>query len=116
MAATLIVIVILLMLGAVFFFGTRGSEGAKSARPDHLGTTMPSQIKYMAKDDACKTNLSNVRASIQIYNSSTDSYPPTLEDTKLSKSILSCPIGHEPYEYDPATGKVHCPHPGHENY
>jgi len=43
--------------------------------------------------------------------------PKTLAEVRgLGNDMKQCPIGKEPYEYDPATGKVHCPHPGHEKY
>ena len=28
----------------------------------------------------------------------------------------TCPVGEEPYDYDPTTGQIHCVHPGHERY
>lgn len=42
--------------------------------------------------------------------------PASLEELKLPKEILSCPVGHQSYIYDPTTGLVHCPYPGHENF
>jgi Tfp pilus assembly protein PilE len=115
LVASLIVIVIILILTVVFF---TGGTGGKSSRKDNLGTTMPGVAKYAAKDEICKNYLSQIRASVQIYASTNgdQALPEKIEDTHLGNTFYVCPVGGEKYEYDPKTGKVHCPHPGHENY
>jgi hypothetical protein len=75
------------------------------------------QARYDAKDDVCRSNLASLRQAIQIFESTNDDHPPdSLSETKLGQEFYNCPIGHEPYAYDPATGTVHCVHPGHEKY
>ena len=70
-----------------------------------------------AKDTVCRSNLGQVRASLQIAETNNEEkYPENIEDTKLPKEFYSCPLGKEKYVYDPTTGKVYCPHPGHEKY
>jgi hypothetical protein len=118
LVASLIVIVIMCILAVVLLRGSGAFGGAAgtSNRKDGLGTTTVGAVKYAAKDDVCMSNLRQVRMSIQINRTSDDAPPASLNDCKLPKSFLSCPVGHEPYDYDPATGDVHCVHPGHEKY
>ena len=118
LVASLIVVVIILILAVVLFKGS-GVFGGKpvASRPDGKGTTVLGGVRYAAKDDVCRSNLGQLRSAIQILDSTNDDHPPaTLQETKLGSDFYSCPVGHEPYQYDPATGQVRCPHPGHQNY
>jgi hypothetical protein len=116
--ASLIVIAIILVAVVVMFKGSAAFGGKPTnSRKDHLGTTVLGQTQYAAKDDVCLSNLSQLRQSIQVFEASNDDHPPeSLEETKIGAQFYSCPIGHEPYRYDPTTGQVHCVHPGHEAY
>lgn len=125
LAATLVVIVIILLLVTVFFFGSQGgmfgkqeSASQPKGRADGLGKTIPGKVRYGAKDEECRSNLGQVRAFLQLaQNSSTeDTVPKSLDEAQVPQSVRSCPIGKEAYSYDPASGKVTCPHPGHEGY
>ena len=118
--ATLITVVLILVLVVVLFkggslFGMGGS--AVKPRPDGKGTTILGQVRYDAKDEVCRSNLTSLRQAIQLSEQTNDDKPPaSLADTKLGPDLYSCPVGHEPYQYDPSTGQVHCIHPGHEKY
>lgn len=115
LVATLIVIVIIAMLSVVLLTGSLG--GGTSHRKDGLGTTIPGAVKMAAKDDVCRSNLNQVRLGVQVARTNADDTPPaTIEETKLGSDFYKCPIGKEPYAYDPATGEVRCVHPGHEKY
>jgi hypothetical protein len=115
LAATLIVIAIIGLLAVVLLTGSL--TGGKSSRKDGLGTTIPGAAKLKAVDEECRNNLRQVRASLMIASTSDgESYPETLEETKLGASFYRCPIGKEPYTYEAAGGKVSCPHLGHEKY
>ncbi len=124
LVAMLATIGIILILVMVFFMGGFGSNSTKvggeslPARADGKGITIPGRVRYKAKDDVCRENLSQVRSAIQIAESSSaDDKPPATLDELHIGSMITCPIDpHEPYNYDPATGKVSCPHPGHEKY
>ncbi len=119
MIATLIVIAIILVLVVILFRGYYGGHiGADSPRQDKLGKTVPGLAVLAAKDDVCRNNLSQDRSSIQIFHSTNgdEGYPAKLEDLRLGHDFCYCPVGHERYTYDPNTGEVHCPHPGHEKY
>ena len=118
LVATLIVIVIMCVLAVVLLQGSGAfsKEGAQSSRKDGLGKTTVSAVKYAAKDDVCRSNLNQVRSSITINTSTDDEYPTSLYDLKLPASFSECPVGHDKYIYDSTSGKVTCPHPGHEAY
>ena len=91
---------------------------AKPARADGKGNTVPGLVKLKAEDTVCQSNLGQVRSFIMIARGNADDQPPAslARDPGLPKDFMSCPLGKEPYEYDPATGTVRCPHPGHEKY
>ena len=115
LVASLIVLVIIAILAVVVFNGSMGA--GKSNRKDGLGTTIPGRVKAAARDDVCISNLNQVRLAIQIERSSADDAPPaSLNDLRLSEEYRKCSIGKELYEYNPETGEVKCPHPGHEKY
>ena len=120
LVATMVTIVIIMILAVVFVkggsvFGMAGEKPAK-ARPDGHGTTVLGAVRSEAKDAVCQSNITQLRTAITIAQQSNETFPAQLEETKLGNDFYSCPIGHERYIYDPATGKVSCPHPGHEKY
>jgi prepilin-type N-terminal cleavage/methylation domain-containing protein len=107
----LVVMVIIVILSAVtysVFFGH-----AKGAPPGKAHNPME-----RAHDTECMNNVHQVHLAIMAAQAGdTDGKnPASLEELKLPKEMLSCPVGHVPYVYDPATGQVHCPYPGHENF
>ncbi|CAN5627162.1 hypothetical protein BH11ARM2_BH11ARM2_05410 [soil metagenome] len=116
--STMATIAIILVLMVGMFYGSGMLKGqAPNSRKDHLGKTVMGQAEYAAKDDVCHSNLGQVRSAIQILETNEDDKPPEdIKETKLPKEFYSCPVGHEPYVYDPATGQIHCVHPGHEKY
>jgi hypothetical protein len=117
LVATLIVIAIIAVLSVVLWKGSGAfGKGAGSPRKDGKGATVLGQVTYSAKDEVCRSNLNQVRLSIQVNTTADEEHPATLQDLKLPPEYSNCPIGKEPYAYDPAAGKVACPHPGHENY
>lgn len=118
LVATMAVVVIILILAVVFLKGGSAFGGKPLAvRPDGKGTTVVGQVRYAAKDEVCRSNLSQLRAAIQIDEQTNDDKPPQdLRETKLPAEFYKCPVGGEPYVYDPVTGQVHCTHPGHESY
>ncbi len=113
LVATLIVIAIIAILAVVLIQGT---GGGKSTRADGRGTTVVGAVKAQAEDTVCMQYLQQVRQGIAVYQTADDSFPPTLPDTRLGEQFYKCPMGKEPYRYDPEAGKVSCVHPGHEKY
>ncbi|MFN8220588.1 MAG: prepilin-type N-terminal cleavage/methylation domain-containing protein [Fimbriimonadales bacterium] len=114
---------ILAVMAAIAILATIATVGLKSfgggsSRKDGKGETVVGQTMLRAKDEVCRSNIDQIRQ--MIYVSSTggeDGYPAKITDLKgLPKDFQLCPIGKEEYVYNPATGEVHCPHPGHEKY
>lgn len=113
LVASLIVIAIIAILAVVLM---RGTGDGTSKRADGRGTTVLGAVKAKSEDTVCIEYLRQLRQSIAVYQTSDDSNPPTLQDTRLGSQFYQCPMGKEPYDYDPATGKVSCKHPGHEKF
>jgi hypothetical protein len=119
LVATMVVMVIMCLLAVALFKGGSmfGAKGSTPVRKDGHGTTVLGAAEWAAKDEVCRSNLSQLRQALQIAQSNDDEkFPQTLEETRLGADFYRCPLGKEPYVYDPATGQVHCPHPGHEQY
>ena len=115
----LVTTAIILVLVVVLFKGSNafGLQTKASPRADGKGTTVLGQARYSAKDTVCASDLSQVREAIMVYQSSNDDhFPDNLQELKIGNDFYSCPLGHEPYQYDPTTGTVRCVHPGHEKY
>lgn len=119
MVGLLVAVLIIGIAVAVYFTGGFGMFGETTlpARPDGQGKTTVGRAAIRAKDEVCRSNLRQVRMAIQIQQT-TDGLPASLSDLPgLSPEFLHCVIEpKEAYVYDPATGKVTCPHPGHENF
>lgn len=115
----LVVFAIIAILAVVFMKGGNvfSAPGSGSTRPDGKGTTIPGAAMAKAHDDECRLHLQDLRMAIQVAEMNDDDKPPaTLEETKQGPEFYKCPLGGEPYQYDPSTGKVKCVHPGHEKY
>ena len=122
MVGTLITVAIICVLLVVFMKGGCGSSmlGASkggSPRADGKGTTIPGLVRADAQDDVCRSNIAQVRQLIDIYKMNNDDKPPeSLKELKVADSLTHDPIGGEAYLYNPETGVVKCPHPGHSKY
>lgn len=121
MVGTMITIVLILVLVVVFMKGGCGgnllSANGGSSRPDGRGKTIPGLVKADAQDDVCRENLNQIRQMIQVKEADADDKPPaSIAELGMPDSTTHCPIGHEAYIYDPQTGNVKCPHPGHAKY
>ena len=114
----LVTIAIMAVLAIALFKGSSAFGGkAITPRKDGHGTTVMGQAEWAAKDTVCRSNLGQVREALMIAQSANDEkFPEHLEDTKLPPEFYKCPVGGEKYIYDPQTGQVSCPHPGHEKY
>jgi hypothetical protein len=67
------------------------------------------------KKTECQSNLQQLRQAIQIAKDSGDGAPQSLAALGTQyRSMLTCPNSGQPYQYDPASGRVWCVTPGHE--
>ena len=64
----------------------------------------------------CINNLDQIRKALQMEQTTEGRFPRSLKELQLGDSFLKCPVGGEPYQYDPRTGRVLCPHPGHQRF
>jgi type II secretory pathway pseudopilin PulG len=109
----LLVIVIIGILFAIMYGG--GGGGGTSPGGGGSPTTTLGGAKRRAQDAVCRNNLSQLRSAISIYQSNGGGNPPSLESLQLQLPLV-CPVGGEPYQYDPNSGRASCVHPGHETY
>ncbi len=105
----IVIIGILMAMYGGFPGGGKGSSGSGGA------VTVLGGAKGRAEDVVCQNNIQQLRTAISIYQGNNQAFPPSLESLNAGIT-LSCPVGGEPYEYDPSTGQVHCVHPGHERF
>jgi prepilin-type N-terminal cleavage/methylation domain-containing protein len=104
----LVVVVIIMILAAImlprYLGGAKNAAGQKTASP-----------MQRAKGVDCANNLSQIRLAYQAQTIGDDENKPrSLAELRgPSPSMLACPVGKEPYQFDPATGAVRCVHPGH---
>ncbi len=93
-----------------------GAPGQITMEP---AQSVPGRAIQKAISEKCKEQLRQLRMSI-VADKDTNggSLPATINDVGKGGEFMakSCPIGHEQYVYDPETGKIYCPHPGHEEY
>lgn len=119
MLGVMIAIALILLLVAAWSAGGLGflfGEKKTNPRPDKVGETVVGRSFARAKDDVCRSNLSQIRTTIQAVDPTEDEHPASLNDLNLPQATIVCPIDKKPYEYDPATTAVQCKHPGHEKY
>lgn len=95
-----------------------GCGEGENKRADKVGETVVGQSMARAKDAVCMDNLKQIREMVQVAESSDpDGKPPAdFSAMRCPESMRMCPIGKEPYEYNPETGEVKCKHPGHGKY
>jgi prepilin-type N-terminal cleavage/methylation domain-containing protein len=107
----LVVVVVLVILAAVLIPRLTGGK-----TPD--GRKAKGVITY-AKDSVCVQNLRSDRQCIEAAQASDPDggYPADLSQVReITGDLRKCAVGGEPYRYDPATGRISCPHPGHEGF
>ncbi|MBM3495517.1 MAG: prepilin-type N-terminal cleavage/methylation domain-containing protein [Armatimonadetes bacterium] len=106
-------LVVIVILGAIaIYVWPRYFGGGSNGAQRYTGPVS------RARDTVCQSNLGQLRASLQALSASDpEGKPPaTLTELAMPREMTSCATGGEPYRYDPATGRVQCPHPGHEGY
>ncbi len=92
--------------------------GLSNQRADKEGNTVVGQSMARSKDAVCRSNISQVRAALVLFNQSGDveDNPHSLTELKLPPEFLVCPIGKEPYEFIREESRVKCMHAGHGKY
>jgi len=104
----LVVVIIALLAGAYYGLGRKQSEGE-----DGRATTTPGRAIEKAKSVECANNLRQLRMLVQTEMTVESEYPRKL-NAENGGALTRCPVGGGAYNYDPRTGNVTCPTPGHE--
>lgn len=113
LAEIIVVVAILLILAAVLLPRYVGGK-----TPEEKAKTVRAPIT-LAKDTVCETNLRIVRQSLEVHRTGDPDGANVwslAELRELPSEARRCPVGGEEYLYDPQTGQVSCPHPGHVNF
>lgn len=68
----------------------------------------------------CANALNQIRQAYTMATSQDEEHrPQSLADLRpygISEKMTICPVGKEPYLFNPATGQVQCPHLGHGKF
>ena len=107
-------LIVMVIIGILFAMYSGGLGPGPSPQPGSAATTLGG-AKERANAVLCRNNLSQLRAAVAAYAANAGGSPSSLQELQAGVS-LTCPVGDEPYQYDPASGRVGCIHPGHENY
>jgi len=112
------ILVVLIILGLLVaaYFGLRGRPTRKPQQAQFPGQaqTLPGRAIQKGQSVECMNNLRQLRAAVEMYQVENGTYPPQLDPAWGIP--LKCPVSGYPYRYDPQTGRVQCPTPGHERY
>lgn len=105
----LVVVVIMIVIAAVLFpriAGNSRTKDGKAATPT-----------ARAHDVECISNLRSCRQAIEVAKAGDDTkFPSSLAELKLPSEVTHCVVSKQEYVYNPQTGEVHCPYPGHTSY
>jgi hypothetical protein len=116
----LLIAVALIAVAVVVIYGRKPSTPPPT-RPGGPTTTL-GQSMEKGTEVACMNNLRQIRDAISMerLNDPNNAAPPpnlqALQKDGISPTMLACPVTHQPYRYDPATGRVACVTPGHEKF
>ncbi len=113
----IVVVAMAVMWGSGGRFTTAGKAGEDLATQSDK-TTVIGQSMDAAKGSQCRQQLGQIRQSIEVYKTSNDENPATLNDLGLpaSADFFACPTSKMPYVYDPATATVRCPYQYHAGF
>lgn len=114
----LVVVLLLILVAMGAYFGLRGKPKPGELQGERSATgaeSIPLRAMQKAESLACKSNLQQVRQSLQMDKDSGAEYPASL-DQGATASVSKCPDSNQAYSYNPQTGQVWCTTPGHEKY
>lgn len=122
MIGMLITVAIIMVLVGILYLGLGKKQDA--AMRQQIGTvagstktTVPGLAEDAARNEACKSNLRQLRDAVTIFQTTNGSFPPSLDAAGIkTPDLLKCPVGGESYQYDPSTGAVTCARQGHGKF
>jgi len=108
----LLLVVLIIGLATAVYLGLGRSQSDGNGE-DGLATTTPGRAIEKAKSVECANNLRQLRMLIQTEMTVEGEYPRKL-NADSGGALTHCPVSGKAYVYDPRTGRVSCPTPGHE--
>ena len=79
--------------------------------------SIPGRAVQKSMGVECQNNLQQIRSALMTSQQENDGeYPASLSEIGYPNKVLRCPINKQAYQYDAATGEVHCDFPGHEKF
>ena len=118
MIGLLVAMVLMLMLAAALWGpalpGKRPATGSSESPESGPAQTVLGKSLQQANGVECRNNLQQIRTSLRMDYGTEGRIPAQL--APVGGVPLQCPVSGQPYQYDPQTGQVRCPTPGHERY
>jgi prepilin-type N-terminal cleavage/methylation domain-containing protein len=108
------VVVLAIIAALAIWLVPRYLGGAKTP----AGRTVSAPVQR-ARGVECANNLRQIRAAIQMAQTTTETSPGSLAELSSSgvpRQMLACPVSQQPYRYDPRTGRVGCALAEHRSY
>ncbi len=109
------ILVVIVVIGVLAAFVLPGYlKGGKT--PGGKQVESPIQRGHSVE---CMNNLNQIRQAYQITTGADEeNRPQTLDEftSSIPTSMKRCPVGGQPYQFDPATGRVACVQPGHQRH
>jgi hypothetical protein len=103
----LVVVCIMVVLGALLMQRLLGS-----GKKDALGQNKLTSPMQKARGTECVNNVTQLRQGYQtaLIGADDENKPQTIADISrgFPASMLNCPESKQPYQFDPATGRVSC--------
>ncbi len=109
----LLVVMVVLVGLAALYFGMRGKGEKMEPRFEGEAQTTLGKAVQKGESVECQNNLRQLRLMIQME--AMEGSNPAQLDANWGVS-LRCPVSGYEYRYNPETGQVWCPTPGHEGY
>jgi hypothetical protein len=115
-----LIAVLLIAAGVVIYFKLQKPEPAPK-RPGGPTTALGQGLEKGTERD-CQNNLQQIRYAITMQRDQGGEMGPppatlqSLQSQGIGPQMLKCPVTQQPYQYNPQTGVVWCPTPGHEKY
>ena len=113
----ILIVILLIALLASGYLALRGKSGPQEGTEPRFpgeAQTLPGRAVQKGHGVECMTNLRQLRQMIQVQTIDSGTYPQALDPSW--GVVLQCPVSGYAYVYNPATGQVSCPTPGHERY
>ncbi|MGQ9525365.1 MAG: hypothetical protein ACUVTZ_11080 [Armatimonadota bacterium] len=114
----LVAAILAFVIAAVMWGHKQKPQQDKTNAPANA-QTIPGQAVERGHEVECMSNLRSIRQAIEMHKVTEETPPPNLaalSSAGIGPQQLRCPVSGAPYQYDPSSGRVWCPTPGHEGF